>query len=84
MQTMNKGMMVLVLFMLIVVALATTVSAMAEKGITESNVCYYGASVPDTDPYRSERCRLDVYHYAPTSNLPVVVWFHGGGLNSGS
>lgn len=35
------------------------------------------------DDYSAERCKLDV-HYAPgKEGLPVVVWFHGGGLTGG-
>ena len=36
------------------------------------------------DSYSKERCRLDVYHPADTVGMPVVVWFHGGGLTGGS
>lgn len=36
------------------------------------------------DAYVSERCRLDVYYPEDTTGCPVVVWFHGGGLTSGS
>lgn len=30
-----------------------------------------------------QRCRLDLYFPANKKNFPTVVWFHGGGLNSG-
>ncbi len=36
-----------------------------------------------TDNYSRERLRLDVYYKENTKDLPVVVWFHGGGLTSG-
>lgn len=36
-----------------------------------------------TDAMR-ERCRLDVYYPLETKDAPVVVWFHGGGLQAGS
>lgn len=36
------------------------------------------------DAYMKERCRLDVYYPAKHANAPVVVWFHGGGIVSGS
>ena len=36
-----------------------------------------------TDAYLQERCKLDVYAPEQGSDLPVVVWFHGGGLTSG-
>ncbi|MCD8185280.1 MAG: alpha/beta hydrolase [Rikenellaceae bacterium] len=35
------------------------------------------------DAYAQERCRLDVYFPENSENLPVVVWFHGGGLVGG-
>lgn len=34
--------------------------------------------------YASERCKLDVYYPTEKKNVPVVVWFHGGGLEGGS
>lgn len=37
-------------------------------------------------PYRDEstRCVMDIYHPENTSaSLPVIVWFHGGGLTGG-
>lgn len=41
----------------------------------------YAASA--TDAYALERCKLDVYAPDGAQDLPVVVWFHGGGLTSG-
>lgn len=37
-----------------------------------------------SDAYAAERCRLDVYAPAGVDGFATVVWFHGGGLNSGS
>ncbi len=34
--------------------------------------------------YMKERCRLDVYRPLDLKGFPTVVWFHGGGLTSGS
>lgn len=34
--------------------------------------------------YQRERCRLDVYYPAKVKTFATVVWFHGGGLISGS
>lgn len=37
------------------------------------------------DTYSCERLRLDIHHPSDTSaRLPVIVWFHGGGLTGGS
>ena len=35
------------------------------------------------DPYALERCKLDVYYSPDLRDLPVLVWFHGGGLTGG-
>ena len=38
----------------------------------------------NTDPYVQERCRLDVYYPTTQKDVPVVVWFHSGGLVKGN
>jgi acetyl esterase/lipase len=38
---------------------------------------------PTGEQYAMERCRLDVYYPENATGLPVVVWFHGGGLTGG-
>ena len=38
----------------------------------------------DTDAYAQERCKLDVYYPTEAKDAPVVVWFHGGGLEAGN
>ena len=37
-----------------------------------------------TDPYAVERLKLDIYYPEGTNGCPVIVWFHGGGLEAGS
>ncbi len=37
-----------------------------------------------TDAYSLERLKLDVYHPKSVTGCPVVVWFHGGGLEVGN
>ena len=37
-----------------------------------------------TDAYAKERCKLDVYYPTDRQNAPVVVWFHGGGIEGGN
>jgi acetyl esterase/lipase len=43
---------------------------------------YYTAS--SNDAYRMERCKVDVSSPVGATNLPVLVFFHGGGLTSGN
>jgi acetyl esterase/lipase len=35
------------------------------------------------DSYSRERCKLDISSPAEGKNLPVIIWFHGGGLTKG-
>ena len=37
-----------------------------------------------TDTYAQERCKLDVYYPTNGKDAPVVVWFHGGGIEGGN
>ncbi len=39
---------------------------------------------PVNDAYQIERCKLDLYYPEAVQNFPTVIWFHGGGLKSGS
>ena len=36
------------------------------------------------DAYARERCKLDVYYPTDQKDAPVVVWFHGGGIEGGN
>lgn len=45
---------------------------------TVRNIPYRGSAAPE-----EEACRLDFYHPAGRRNVPVVVWYHGGGLVEG-
>ena len=37
-----------------------------------------------TDAYAQERLKLDVYYPEGQQDCPVIVWFHGGGLEGGN
>lgn len=43
----------------------------------------YYRSDNETDEYARERCVLDVYYPKQKKDVPVIVWFHGGGLTGG-
>lgn len=47
------------------------------------NLSYKESSAPLTD-YETTRCKLDLYAPAGSKEpLPVIVWFHGGGITGG-
>lgn len=56
-------------------------TASAQEYRHEKNIAYR-----DTldDGYIGQMCRLDVVSPKDAKQLPVVVWFHGGGLTSGN
>jgi acetyl esterase/lipase len=47
----------------------------------EEAVPYYPQGT--TDAYVREKCVLDIYNLTGKTGLPVIIWFHGGGLTSG-
>jgi dipeptidyl aminopeptidase/acylaminoacyl peptidase len=48
------------------------------------NIPYYAQSIRDTNAYLKEQCLLDIYKPIGKTNVPVIVWFHGGGLTGGT
>ena len=63
---------------LILALLCITVNA---QGYKQDNDIPY---THKTDAYSLERLKLDVYHPKGVTERPVVVWFHGGGLEAGN
>jgi len=57
-------------------------TAAAVEELIERDVPYRMAA--DLDDYSKERCRLDIVRPAAVTNLPTVIWFHGGGLTQGN
>ncbi|MGL5561645.1 MAG: alpha/beta hydrolase [Tannerellaceae bacterium] len=68
---------------------SNTAAVYQEKGEKPSKVTYkMETDIPyvanETDAYRKERCKLDVYYPDGQTNVATVVYFHGGGLEAGS
>lgn len=62
-----------------IVAIAWTAAARAQY-TTVHDIPY----ATSTDSYAQERCKLDVYYSPELKGAPVVVWFHGGGIEAGN
>ena len=56
-----------------------TLSVSAQEYKTVSDISF----TVKTDAYAQERLKLDVYYPETVKDCPVVVWFHGGGLEAG-
>ncbi|WP_025761735.1 alpha/beta hydrolase [Dyadobacter tibetensis] len=50
----------------------------------DSNIPYYSKTITGADAYIAERCVLDIYAPEGAKALPVLIWFHGGGLVGGN
>ena len=59
------------------------ISFYSQEYSTIHNIPYYPENIRDTDAYIKERCVLDVYFPTSGQEVPVVIWFHGGGLTGG-
>ena len=64
------------LISLIIIAFGLTANAQYQ---TVKDIPY----TPSGNQYAKERCKLDVYYPEKLKDVPVVVWFHGGGLEGG-
>ena len=66
-------------FWAVLVMLLCTTSVRAQYQ-QENDIPY----TTSTDAYAKERCKLDVYYPTDREDAPVVVWFHGGGIEGGN
>ena len=52
--------------------------------ITETNILYRDKTKEKLTSYMDSLCRLDIYYPKNLKNFTTVVWFHGGGLYTGT
>lgn len=67
-------------FILAVITVLPLTAASEVQYVIDKDILYRSG----TDEYVNSQCRLDVYYPSNMENLPVVVWFHGGGLTKGN
>jgi acetyl esterase/lipase len=63
----------------IVLSLIFSMGMAAQNYKQVNNITYTGKS----DAYSQERLKLDIYYPEDAKDVPVVIWFHGGGLEQG-
>ena len=59
----------------------TTIDDLARNWTVKKDIPYFDQG--ERDDYRRERCFLDVYYPENRKNVPVLIYFHGGGLTAG-
>ncbi|MDR2273817.1 MAG: alpha/beta hydrolase [Sphingobacterium sp.] len=69
-------------FLVVFFLLISSNRIFAQKYRTEENINY--CKNTDTDAYKKERCKLDVYIPTDRKDFSTIVWFHGGGLEEGN
>ena len=62
-------------------SLMSVIIAFGSDYKTISNISYINEN--DSNKYKQERCKLDIYHPIE-SGYPTLIWFHGGGLTGGN
>ena len=73
-----------ILLVILIIGFGMNIHAQEIKYLTKLNIPYYNDSVNQSDAYIKERCVLDVYYPKEPKKFATIVWFHGGGLTSGS
>ena len=63
----------------VVIMLLAGLLANAQEYKTVKDICF----TEKNDAYAQERLKLDVYYAEGAKDCPVIVWFHGGGIEAG-
>jgi len=71
----------LIIFTILAFMLFPIISQAQQQQYQQVNDIPYTTSA---DAYAQERCKLDVYYPTNQKDAPVVVWFHGGGIEAGN
>ncbi|MCS4229240.1 alpha/beta hydrolase [Sphingobacterium sp. BIGb0165] len=69
-------------FLIVFFLLITSNRIFAQKYRTLADISY--CKNTDTDAYKKERCKLDLYIPTDRKDFSTIVWFHGGGLEGGN
>ncbi|MDJ0917306.1 MAG: alpha/beta hydrolase [Woeseiaceae bacterium] len=71
-------------YLFVVLALLFSACAASDNSTTlEKDIPYYPQAIRDSNDYINSRARLDVYCPESEAPLPVIVWFHAGGIRGG-
>ncbi len=82
----NKHNALIIRFLFLSILLCSVITGFTSDSAysVQYGISYYEDSVTNSDPYIKERCVLDIYYPENQKDFPTVIWFHGGGINSGN
>lgn len=72
----------LIFFLFVMLNSMVGFSQMTYKEIRD--IAYYPENLKSQTAYQKKQCVLNVYYPEGKENVPVIIWFHGGGLTGGS
>ncbi|MAW95427.1 MULTISPECIES: alpha/beta hydrolase [unclassified Leeuwenhoekiella] len=64
--------------------IGVTASSQQKEYKLVKDIAYYSDDIPGKTDYRDSQSRLDIYYPDTNEKVPVIIWFHGGGLTAGS
>lgn len=82
--SMTKALCGLVLLLGITMASAEDRPATPESTELNAIPYYSDKALKKADDYQRKQCQLDLYYPTNTPGFATVIWFHGGGLTSGT
>ena len=68
-------------FILFLLLLSVNLTGFSQNYELKKDISYI--SETEKDPYKKDRCKLDIYYPTDKKDYPTIVWFHGGGLEGG-
>jgi acetyl esterase/lipase len=72
------------IFILLLLALSINTFSQEPQYTTKLNIPYYPDSISSINDNIKKQCILDVYYPNRTKDFATIIWFHGGGLVSGT
>ena len=71
-------------FLLLMCAIASGYLSAQQSDIHKKDIPYYEVEQITNDTLILEKCKLDLYYPKYKKDFATIIWFHGGGLTSGS
>ncbi len=70
-------------FHLLLILLPVWLNAQEATYKIKNDISYHESLKEKTSEYQKEKCLLDIHYPDTDKQVPVIVWFHGGGLTGG-
>ncbi len=72
-----------ILLYILIITTSISVYSQDSNYVEIDNIPYYKITDENQNTYQNEQCILDIYSPKGAKKVPVIIWFHGGGLTGG-